>query len=304
MPAAETPGLIEILRHFSFDVPWLGLIGVLAVLYVRGFVACRACVRSSCHPTWRLAAFLGGLVSVLLATVSPLEHYGNQVLWVDFAGFLVLTMIAAPLLVLGAPATLAFRTLGPIGRRRLRLVIRSWPFGAITFPVVTWLAFAVVTYVWQFTNLTDLAARNAVVRDLQQFMLFVVALVFWAPAIQADPLRWRPNYPTRALYVFVEMTHKGLFGGMFLSMSHTFHDRMARDLPAWAPSPMMDQRVAIVILWIGGNLIFIAALILIIVGWIRYEARNAIRVDRRLALAREARRQREAAMQQVFQKPV
>jgi len=304
MPGTHPPGALGVLSHFTLDLPWLACLGLAAVLYARAYMACRGCGRTSRHPAWRLAAFMSGVALVLVAVLSPLEYYGNQLLWVDFAGFLVLTMGAAPLLVLGAPVTLAFRTLGPRGRRRLRTAIRSAPIAAITFPIATWLAFAVVTYAWQFSALTDLAARDARVRDLQLLSLLVVSLLFWAPAIQADPLRWRPGHPGRALYVFVEMTHKGLFGGMFLSMNHTFHDRMARDLPAWAPSPIMDQRIAIVILWIGGNLVFVAALVLIILGWIRYETRHARRVDLRLARAREERRRRAAALQQVFQKTI
>ncbi|MCC6388515.1 MAG: cytochrome c oxidase assembly protein [Dehalococcoidia bacterium] len=304
MPGTDPPGALEVLSHFTFDAPWMAAAGLAAFLYVRGYFACRDCGRTSCHPGWRLAAFLAGIVLVLVSVLSPLEYYGNRLLWADFLGFLVLTMAAAPLLVIGAPVTLAFRTLGAPGRRRLRRTIRSAPFAVITFPIATWLAFAVVTYAWQFSALTDLAARDAPVRDVQLLSLLVVSLLFWAPAIQADPLRWHPGHPGRALYVFVEMTHKGLFGGMFLSMSHTFHDRMARDLPPWAPSPIMDQRIAIVILWIGGNLVFVAALVFIILGWIRYEARHARRVDARLARAREAKRRREAALQQVFQKTI
>ena len=304
MPETEPPGASEILSHFSFDVVWLAFAAVLAAAYLRGYLACRQCGRTSCHPAWRLAAFGGGLVAMLIAVLSPLEYYGNRLLWVNFTGFLVLTMMAAPLLVLGAPVTLAFRTLGPTGRRRLRTAIRSFPVAALTFPLFTWLAFAVVTYVWQFSGLTDLAARHGPVRDLQLFTLLAVSVLFWLPAIQADPLRWRPGYPGRALYVFVEMTHKGLFGGMFLSMSQTFHDRMARDLPAWGPSPITDQRIAILILWIGGNLVFLVALVLIIAGWFRFETRHARRVDLHLARLREARRKREAALQQVFRKTV
>jgi cytochrome c oxidase assembly factor CtaG len=174
----------------------------------------------------------------------------------------------------------------------------------VTFPVATWLAFAVVTYIWQFTTLTDLAARNAAARDLQLATLLLVGLLFWLPAVAADPVRWRLAYPVRALYVFVEMTHKALFGGMFLSMNHAFHRDFAARAPDWAPSPMMDQRAAILILWIGGNLIFLLALILIVAGWIAYDARAARRADWRLALERAARERRRQALDQVFRRPV
>ena len=213
-------------------------------------------------------------------------------------------MIAPPLILLGSPVTLAFRALHSPGRRRLRAVLRSRAMKVLAFPVFAWLTFAVSTYLWQFTSLTDFAARNVFVRDLQQASLLLVGLCFWYPAICADPVPWRMAHPLRALYVFVEMTHKGLFGGMFLSASTPFHDRFAANLPAWAPGPMTDQRAAILILWIGGNMIFVVALIAILAAWARFEVRNAARIDVRLHRAREEQARKRAAMDRVFSKPI
>jgi cytochrome c oxidase assembly factor CtaG len=109
-------------------------------------------------------------------------------------------------------------------------------------------------------------------------------------------------YPLRALYVFVEMTHKGLFGGMFLSMTSPFHDEFAANLPAWAPSPMDDQRLGILVLWVGGNLIFMVALVGLVARWLQYERRNAHRTDWRLRLRRQAEARRKAAIEQVFRR--
>ncbi|MCC6323038.1 MAG: cytochrome c oxidase assembly protein [Phycisphaerales bacterium] len=298
----DTPGFTEVVGHFAWDLPWLAVFALASLLYVRGYVAARRA--GTPHPRWKLIAFHGGLVATFVAVLSPLEHYGNQVLWVNFAGFLVLTMIAAPLLLAGSPLTLAFRASGPRGRRWLRASYRSWPLRWLTFPVASGLGFAVVTYVWQFTSLMDLASRNVFVRDVQLATLLLVSLCFWLPALAMDPLRWRMPYPLRALYVLVEMVHKGLFGGMFLSMSTPFHPDFAARAPGWAPGPMMDQRMGILVLWIGGNLIFLAVLIGLVSGWMAYERRNQTRVDRRLRLAREAEQRRRAALEQVFQKTV
>jgi len=165
---------------------------------------------------------------------------------------------------------------------------------------VTWLLFAGVTYLWQFTDWTDLAARNLWVREMQRSSLLLVGVLFWLPAVSPDPVRWRLPYPLRALYVFVEMTHKGLFGGMFLSMHTAMHSEFASRAAAWAPEAMTDQRIAILILWLGGNLIFLLALVGIVVRWVQYEQRNQRRTDWRLRLERDAKAKRRAALEQVF----
>ncbi|MDZ7727708.1 MAG: cytochrome c oxidase assembly protein [Dehalococcoidia bacterium] len=267
--------------------------------------AARACLgRRNRHGRGRAVAFYLGLAALWLAVLGPVEHYGNRLISVNFLGVLLITMVAAPLLVFSSPITLAFRRLGLQGSRRLRYAIRNPVAAAITFPAVTWLLFAVVTYIWQFTDLTVLAAKNPFVRDVQLASLLLVGLLFWYPALASDPIRWRLGYPLRGLYVLLESTHKSLFGGFFLSMNTAFHDYFAANTPAWALSAMEDQRLGILLLWIGGNAVFLAILIAIITRWMQYEARNSHRVDRRLAREREERRRREAALEQVFDKRI
>ena len=298
----STPSLTTLLSQWTPHVFWIAGLAALAIWYVRSF---RSAARRGCpHPRWRLAISLAALGVVFVAVCSPIDHYGRDILWVDFTGFLLLTMIAPPMLLLGAPLTLAFRASGKAGRKRLRRLYRCRFVAIVTFPVATWLLFAVATYLWQFTDLTDMAARHQSLRYLQQSSLLAVGLLFWNPAVAADPLRWRLPYPLRSLYVLVEMTHKGLFGGMFLSMTSVVHSDLAARAPAWAPAPLTDQRLAILILWIGGNLIFLTALIALVAGWVEYEKRNQVRVDRRLRREAEARAKRRAALDQVFQKPV
>ena len=292
------------LSPWSFDPLWILALALAAGLYAHAY---RRHLHSSPrvgHSPLKAIAFFVGLVLVAVAVISPLEHYGNQVLWVNFTGFLVLTMLAAPLIVAASPLTLAFRVGSERRRRVLRSAYRGRVASALTNPVVAWLLFAVVTYLWQFSSLTEAAARNVFVRDLQQVTLLAVALCFWTPALASDPLRWRLAHPLRALYVLLEMTHKALFGGMFLSMNNPLHPHFAENAPAWAPDALTDQRIAILILWIGGSAVFMVALVSIVVGWMGYEDREQARVDRRLRLDREAAERRRAAIDQVFQKQV
>ncbi len=299
----RAPGTGEIFGAFSCDFAWITALVAAALVYSSAYIRARHGQKR--HPVWKLVSFYGGLLACAAGVLSPLEHYGNQALWLNFVGFLLLTMVAPPLILLASPLTLAFRVADKPTRRRLRSLYRGRVARALTFPMATWLAFAVLTYAWQFTRLTDDAAGNDVVRDLQQASLFGVALLFWMPALAADPLPWRMPHTLRGLYLFVEMTHKGLFGGMLLSASNAFHAGYAANLPAWAGlSPIDDQRLAILVLWLGGNLIFIAALIGIIARWVQYERRYAHRVDWRLGLERAAARRREAALDQVFSRPL
>jgi putative copper resistance protein D len=304
MMTEDAPGLGEVLSHFALDVPWIAAMAAASLLYVLAFRRAREQQTRSRHPRAKLVAFQAGIVALFVAVLSPLEHYGNQVLWVNFLDFLVLTMVAPPLLLLGSPLTLAFRASGPAWRARLRSFYRCRCLRYLSFPVVSGLLFAVVTYVWQFSGLLRWAAEEPFARDFQQVTLLLVSLLFWMPALAADPMRWRLPYPLRGLYVLTEMVHKSFFAGMFLTASRPFHPVFAANAPAWAPEAMTDQRYAIFILWFGGNIIFIGMLVYIIAKWLAYEQRNQLRVDHRLALARAAAERRQAALAAVFEKTV
>ncbi len=298
----DAPGLAEIARQWVFDPFWVAVLAAGMAAYAIAFRRSRR--GSFVHPSSRLVLFVAGVAAIAVAVFSPLAHYGNELLWANFTGFLLLTMIAPPLLLLSAPLTLAFRASGPRRRKVLRGIYRSKLVTILTFPAASWLLFAVVTYVWQFTSLTDDAAAHALLRTFQQFTLLLVGIMFWMPGLAADPVRWRLPYPLRALYILLEMTHKGLFGGMFLSMNSAMHSGFASAAPAWAPSALTDQRIAILILWIGGNLIFLVALIGLVFRWVAYEQRNQRRTDLRLRLQQERAKKRRAALEQVFNRPV
>ncbi len=300
----STPTVAEIFSHFSFDVPWIVAIGLSAWLYLRAAQRLSATNPRVPHPRWKTLCFLGGLLMVGLAVLSPIDHYGRQMLWVNFLSLLILTMYAGPLIVLGSPLTLAFRVSGPAGRQRLRRLYRSPVVWLLTFPVVSGLLFATVTYIWQFSDLTDTATHNTIAHYFQGVTLLLVSLIFWVPALCTDPVRWRVGYPLRVLYVFTEMTHKAFFAAMFLTMSHPVHGDIASHLPSYAPAAMTDQRSAILLLWAGGNLVFLPVIGGLVVRWMQYEGRSTERLDRRLAKANEAARRRRAAMEQIFQKNV
>lgn len=295
-------GLVDIMAATSVSPFWLVFVFGMAAAYL--YAATRPAARRGRRPHSGKStlAFSLGLVALWIGVQSPLEHYGNTFVWANFAAFLMVTMVAAPLLVAGSPLTLAFRVASPIRRRQLRWLYRRSPLSWLVHPVFAWLLFAVVTYLWQFSALTELAAESGLVRTIQMLTLLGVGVAFWTPALCADPVRWRMAFPLRGLYVLLEMVHKGLFGGMFLSMQTPFHDRFAEGLPVWGPSALDDQRIGILILWVGGNVIFVAVLAAIAVSWVRYDARLSKRVDRRIARANAARRRRRAALEQVFQK--
>lgn len=79
--------------------------------------------------------FLGpGLGSIAAVTMTGVEEYDTTLLSVHMIQHMMLSMIAPIFLALGAPVTLALRTLPPRGRKALLAVVHSRVARVLAFP--------------------------------------------------------------------------------------------------------------------------------------------------------------------------
>ncbi|HEV2919740.1 MAG TPA: cytochrome c oxidase assembly protein, partial [Actinomycetota bacterium] len=142
-------------------------------------------------PARRTAYFLSGIGALALALLSPVEAYDTVLFSVHVAQHMLLTMVAAPLLALGAPITLALRVAKGPTRRRMVRVLHSPPLRVVGNPLVAWVLFTLTLYALYFSPLFDLTLRQPLVHDLVHLHFIAVGLLFWWPLVGLDPSRWR-----------------------------------------------------------------------------------------------------------------
>src|SRR5204863_3690337 len=110
---------------------------------------------------------LVGLVAIAVALLSGIERYDDALFSIHMVQHVLLTMVAAPLIALGAPITTLLRAATPNVRRRLILpVLHSRLLRVLSFPVVAWLVFAGVMWGSHFSPLFNAALENAAIHDL------------------------------------------------------------------------------------------------------------------------------------------
>ena len=110
MPAPELPGVLLAWRASS-SCHLAGWRPPLAYLWAVRQVTRRH--RSNPPPAWRTAAFLGGMAAIVVALCSPIEAYEGQLFSVHMVQHMLLELVAAPLILLGAPVTLTLRVASP-----------------------------------------------------------------------------------------------------------------------------------------------------------------------------------------------
>jgi putative copper resistance protein D len=248
-------------------------------------------------PGSRSMAFYGGLVAIAIALMSGIERYDTVLFSVHMVQHIILTLVAAPLFALSAPITLVLRLSSPGTRRRWILpVLHGRAVRAISFPVVAWLLFAGVMWGTHFSPVFDRALEDPIVHDLEHVAYLATALLFWWPAIGLDPSPWRMNHPVRALYVFLQMPQNTFLAVAVLSASAPLYQHYATVVRSWGPTPLADQQTAGGIMWLVGDVIFLAAILLLLVAWMRHEEQTTAQVDRRADLRRADIREREARL--------
>jgi cytochrome c oxidase assembly factor CtaG len=293
----EAPTAASLLFGWTFEA------AVLVPLIATG-VAWRWAVAqvNARHPTNRVprlrsVAFYAGLLAVAFALDSGIDRYDTTLFSVHMAQHLLLTLVAAPLFALSAPITLLLRLASPATRQRWILpVLHSRFIRAVSFPVVAWLIFAAVMWGTHFSPLFDRALEDPFVHALEHAGYLVAGLLFWWPAIGADPSPWRMSHPVRLMYVFLQMPQNTFLAVAILNADRPLYPHYATLIRSWGPPPLVDQQMAAGIMWLFGDLGFLAVILGLVVAWMRYEEREADRADRRADAARVAIREREARL--------
>jgi putative copper resistance protein D len=241
-------------------------------------------------PRFRVWSWNAGLLVLVVALCSPIATYDTTLFSVHMVQHLLLVGIAAPLLALGAPITLLLRVSSARTRQRVILpVLHSWPLRVISFPVVTWVLFAGVMWASHFSGLYDASLDNELVHIFEHALYLGVALLFWWPVVGADPSPWRLGHPARIGYLFLGMPQSSFLGLAIYSAPAVLYAHYATLVRTWGPTPLEDQQLAGVIMWVGGDAIFLVAMILAVWVWLRAEEREGARLDAKLDREEAAR---------------
>jgi putative membrane protein len=241
------------------------------------------------QPAYRSWLFGSGLAAIGVALLSPIEAYEGALFSVHMVQHMLLELVAAPLLLAGAPITVALRAATPPVRRRLLAILQSRIVHAISFPVVAWVLFAAVNWGWHFSVLYDQALENQALHYVQHATFLGAALLFWWPAIGADPSPWRLPHAARILYLFLAMPQNSFLGVALMSASTVLYPHYVTNARDWGLRPLDDQALGGVIMWVVGDVFFLAGMMVVVWLWMRHEDRRTERLDRRLAAERAAR---------------
>jgi putative copper resistance protein D len=266
---------------------------VAAALYGYGVYRLRL---SGVHwPVGRTLAFAGGgLGSVAMVTLTGVEAYDDTLLSVHMVQHMVLSMVGPIFLALGAPVTLALRTLHGQPRKTLLTVLHSRAVRLLTFPLVAFGLFIANPFVLYFTGLYRQTLEHAWLHEFVHVHFIVTGCLFFWPLLGLDPLPNRWPYPGRALLMVLSVPFHTVLGLTIMQSKTLLAGDYYPNLHLTWSNPWTDQVTAGGILWAGGEVISVTMLAILIMQWIKESEREAKRIDRALDRA-EAEAARAAA---------
>jgi len=281
--APASRSLLDVLLSWSLEAHVVLPLVAAALLYRWAVTRVNGAHPANPVPRFRVWCWYAGLGVLFVALASPIATFDTTLFSVHMIQHLLLTLAAAPLLALGAPITLLLRLSSASTRQRLILpVLHSRLLRIASFPVVTWTLFAGVMWASHFSGLYDASLDSEVVHVVEHALYLGVGLLFWWPVVGADPSPWRLPHPARIAYLFLGMPQSSFLGLAIFSAPDVLYPHYASLVRAWGPTPLADQQLAGGIMWVGGDLVFLIAMILAVAVWLRAEEAEGRRSDARL----------------------
>lgn len=233
--------------------------------------------------------WLGGLAAVLVSLVGPPGAWDDVYFYAHMTQHVILTGVAAPLLVLGDPLLLLVRTASPDWRhRRLVPVLRSRTVRFLTHPLTGWLLFVGVLAGSHVPRIYDFALQHPAVHDYIEHPLYLAtATLYFYPLLVSTAGRHVPHVVriVSLFSVMVPMAVLGFFIFALPSVAYPFYAHTDRPFP---PGPLADQHAAGIVMWSGSMAIGVLWLVVAARNWLVAEERRTAREDARSRVPTQA----------------
>jgi putative membrane protein len=235
----------------------------------------------------RIAFLSAGLVVTAAALCPPVHRMAETLLTAHMVQHLALVLVASPLLAAGRPLITIVRALPRPARRlvaRGAATVPAWRRlgAALRHPGVVWAAHASVLWAWHMPWLYDRAVGSAALHAVEHASFMATGVAFWSVLVRPRERR-RLGVGGGLVYLFTAAIQSTVLGALLTLAERPWYVAHAGGL-----SPLQDQHVAGLIMWIPAGCVYLAAILALVASWVMPAA------DRRAAPVPGACEQRPA----------
>lgn len=251
-------------------LPWEFDPGVVIPLALSAFLYARGSRRERTLAARQKACFWAGWMMLVIALVSPLHPLGEALFSAHMIQHEILMLAAAPLLVLSRPLVTFLWGLPFEWRRKTGgwaktpYVRKSWTF--LVDPFTAWWIHAAAIWLWHVPFLFQLTLQSELAHTAQHLSFFFSALLFWWALFYAQG---RFAYGAAVFYVFTTAVHTSILGALLTFAPHLWYPLYSTTTQAWGLTPLEDQQIGGLVMWVPAGLVYLAAGLWLFAAWLK-----------------------------------
>jgi cytochrome c oxidase assembly factor CtaG len=257
---------------WSFDPTVLLGVLVLVALYAAGWRRARRPGERHPPSLWRLTLFAGGILTILVALVSPLDSLGDQLMVMHMVQHMLLLDLAPILLILGLTKVL----LRPVTRRVHWVERRA---GFFAHPAFAVFFYAALLWLWHVPALYDKAQGSAVVHVFEHLCFFAAGALYWWHVLSPIRSRMRLAGLGPVVYMAAGKLLVGILGIVLAFAPHVIYPFYAHQPHYWGLTPLEDQMMAGLVMALEQSIVMGIALVVLFVQMLNESERTAQRAE-------------------------
>jgi putative membrane protein len=182
----------------------------------------------------------------------------------------ILILVSAPLISAAHPGATCLWAFAP----RSRAAIGNWVHGVedsgpvrfLTTPLNAWILEAAALWLWHIPFLYQATLTSDWVHAAQHLSFLATAVLFWSALYGVG--RSAMSFGAATLYVFGTAVHCSALGALLTFSTVLWYPAYAETTSRWGLSPLQDQQLGGVIMWVPSGVVFIVIALALVARWL------------------------------------
>lgn len=197
-----------------------------------------------------------GLAALWISVASPVAHLDHHLLTAHMVQHLLLMLVAAPLILLGAPS----------------IAIRWHPH-----PAFCWLAGSLTVIFWHIPFAFALALRSHSCHEFEQASFLVAGILFWWPVVRPAPRTVTPWWIP--IYLFLATLPCDALSAFLAFCGHVVYQHYSHGAGHFGLSPIDDQALAGALMWVTVTFAYLIPALVVTARLLSGEQQRAVDVE-------------------------
>jgi cytochrome c oxidase assembly factor CtaG len=222
---------------WTFEPGAIALIAVLGGAYIARWRRVRERHGRISVSGWRLVSFLGGLLALAIALISPVDRLAEQAFTMHMVQHVLLLDIAPIGMICGLTRVL----LRPVTKRLQAVEHKA---GLLAHPIFAVVAYVGFMWLWHVPALYDAALNHSLVHRLEHVCFLSIGALYWWHLL--GPIRSRHRLSAMGAVVYMVSTKLfvGLLGIALTFTPDALYAFYRHQPPIWGLTPIEDESLA------------------------------------------------------------